>query len=57
MLLDIVFASDDFKYLWIADKDAPEDAWRMDFFINPPKGKFYVYVKVLLQIITEKNFT
>ena len=43
VLLDIVFASPDFKHLYIIPENHT-NAWKIDFFINPPKSDPWVKV-------------
>ncbi|KAK2148037.1 hypothetical protein LSH36_519g01009 [Paralvinella palmiformis] len=43
-LYDIVWASEDFQYLYILPEDHPTTPWTLDFFINPPPGQGWTKV-------------
>ena len=36
-ILELVYASEDFQYLYMLPGDHPSDPWQLDFFINPPE--------------------
>ncbi|XP_013401030.1 adenosine deaminase 2 [Lingula anatina] len=37
-MLDIVYSSDDYEHLYVAVNVSNNYKWRLDFFLNPPKG-------------------
>ncbi|ELU04955.1 hypothetical protein CAPTEDRAFT_218760 [Capitella teleta] len=68
-LLDIVWESDDFQYLYILPENSTTKPWKTEFYINPPENELWInvastpfYTKeniydhhVLLKKLTDEN--
>ena len=44
-LLDIIFNSTDFPYLYVMDENSTTNPWKLEFFVNPPEDQPWVNVK------------